>query len=188
MSVRARTGLRQTWRTGPCKEDARAFSRGSRVPSWPKVAACDSRLACDPKLAAYDSKLAACDSKLAACGSKLATRGFTLVEVLVALAIVAVTLAAGLRAAGALVDGSQRLADVTAAQWCAENQLAELRLTRQFPGVGDGDFPCEMLGRRYSGTLRTRPTPNPNFRRVDAIVRDEAQRPLVTVSAIVTRL
>jgi general secretion pathway protein I len=117
-----------------------------------------------------------------------ASPGFTLVEVLVALAIVAVTLAAGLRAAGALVDGSQRLADVTAAQWCAENQLAELRLTRQFPGVGDGDFPCEMLGRRYSGTLRTRPTPNPNFRRVDAIVRDEAQRPLVTVSAIVTRL
>ena len=117
-----------------------------------------------------------------------ASAGFTLVEVLVALAIVAVTLAAGLRAAGALVDGSQRLADVTAAQWCAENQLAELRLTRQFPGVGDGDFPCEMLGRRYSGTLRTRPTPNPNFRRVDAIVRDEAQRPLVTVSAIVTRL
>ena len=61
-------------------------------------------------------------------------------------------------------------------------------LKPEFPGVGDGDFPCEMLGRRYSGTLRTRPTPNPNFRRVDAIVRDEAQRPLVTVSAIVTRL
>jgi general secretion pathway protein I len=118
----------------------------------------------------------------------VAACGFTLVEVLVALAIVAVTLAAGLRAAGALVDGSQRLADVTAAQWCAENQLAELRLTRQFPGVGDGDFTCEMLGRTYAGTLRTRPTPNPNFRRVDAIVRDDAQRPLVTVSAIVTRL
>ena len=104
------------------------------------------------------------------------------------LAIVAVTLAAGLRAAGALVDGSQRLADVTAAQWCAENQLAELRLTRQFPGVGDGDFTCEMLGRTYAGTLRTRPTPNPNFRRVDAVVRDDAQRPIVTVSAVVTRL
>ncbi len=154
MSVRARTGLRQTWRTDPCMEGARAFSRGGRVPAGPMVAAC----------------------------------GFTLVEVLVALAIVAVTLAAGLRAAGALVDGSQRLADVTAAQWCAENQLADLRLTRQFPGVGDGDFTCEMLGRTYAGTLRTRPTPNPNFRRVDAIVRDDAQRPLVTVSAVVTRL
>jgi general secretion pathway protein I len=121
-------------------------------------------------------------------GERVAVCGFTLVEVLVALAVVAVTLAAGLRAAGALVDGSQRLADVTAAQWCAENQLAELRLTRQFPGVGDGDFACEMLGRTYAGTLRTRPTPNPNFRRVDAIVRDDAQRPLVTVSAVVTRL
>jgi general secretion pathway protein I len=115
-------------------------------------------------------------------------RGFTLVEVLVALSIVAVTLAAGVRAAGTLTDSAQRLADVTAAQWCADNQLAALRLARQFPGVGDGDFGCEQLGRRYSGTLRTRPTPNPNFRRVDAIVRDDTGRPLVTVSTVLTRL
>jgi general secretion pathway protein I len=114
--------------------------------------------------------------------------GFTLVEVLVALSIVAVTLAAGLRAAGTLTDSAQRLADVTAAQWCADNQLTALRLARQFPGVGDGDFACEQLGRRFAGTLRTRPTPNPNFRRVEAIVRDEAGQTLVTVSTVLTRL
>ena len=114
--------------------------------------------------------------------------GFTLVEVLVALVIVAVSLAAGLRAAAGVVDGSQRLADVTAAQWCADNQLAALKLSRQLPGVGDADFSCEQLGRTYRGTLRTRPTPNPNFRRVDAIVRDEAGQPLLTVSTVASRV
>ncbi len=115
------------------------------------------------------------------------TRGFTLVEVLVALAIVAVALAAGLRAAGTLTDNSQRLAAVVAAQWCADNALSNLRLARQLPGVGDADFSCEQLGRPYAGTLATRPTPNPNFRRVEATVRDEAGRPLVNVTTVVGR-
>jgi general secretion pathway protein I len=114
-------------------------------------------------------------------------RGFTLIEVLVALAIVAVTLAAGLRAAGAVTDNAQRLADITAAQWCADNQLAELRLTRQFPGIGDADFRCEQLGRSFAGSLRTRPTPNPNFRRIDAVVSDEAGRPILTLSTVLSR-
>ncbi|MCW5610426.1 MAG: type II secretion system minor pseudopilin GspI [Rubrivivax sp.] len=113
--------------------------------------------------------------------------GFTLLEVLVALALVAVALAAGLRAAGVLTDNAQRLADVTAAQWCADNQLTALRLARAFPGVGDADFACEQLGRSYAGQLRTRPTPNPGFRRVDAVVSDEDGRPLVTVSTVLGR-
>lgn len=115
-------------------------------------------------------------------------RAFTLVEVLVALAIVAVTLAAGLRAAGSVIDNAARLADVSAAQWCADNQLAELRLGKRFPGTGDTEFACEQLGRRYKGELRVRPTPNPNFRRVDAAVTQEDGRPLVTVSTIVGRI
>ena len=114
-------------------------------------------------------------------------RGFTLVEVLVALAIVAVALAAGLRAASTLTDNSQRLADVVAAQWCADNALGNLRLARQLPGIGDADFSCEQLGRPYAGTLATRPTPNPNFRRVEATVRDEAGRPLVNVTTVIGR-
>ena len=39
------------------------------------------------------------------------------------MAIVAIALGAGLKAAGALIDNAQRLADVSAAQWCADNQL-----------------------------------------------------------------
>jgi general secretion pathway protein I len=114
-------------------------------------------------------------------------RGFTLIEVLVALAIVAVALGAGFKAAGALTNNAQRLADVTAAQWCADNQLANLKLSRQFPGIGDSDFACEQLGRTFKGQLRVRPTPNPNFRRVDAGVMDELDQPLLVLSTVLPR-
>lgn len=114
-------------------------------------------------------------------------RGFTLLEVLVALAIVAIALGAGLRAAGVLTDNAARLADVVAAQWCAENELTALRTSRVFPGVGEADFTCEQLGRSYPGQLVTRPTPNPNFRRVDAVVKDGEGRPLLTLSTVLPR-
>lgn len=113
--------------------------------------------------------------------------GFTLVEVLVALAIVAITLSAGLKAAGALTDNAQRLGDVVAAQWCADNALVNLRLARQYPGTGDSDFDCAQLGRDYRGRLQTRGTPNPNFRRIDAVVLDRAGQVLVTLSTVVGR-
>ena len=113
--------------------------------------------------------------------------GFTLVEVLVALAVVSIALTAGLRAAGVLTDNADRLADVIAAQWCADNQLTELRLRRSFPGVGDSDFVCEQLGRSYKGKLVTRHTPNPNFRRVDAEVSTETGVPLLTLSTVLAR-
>ena len=113
--------------------------------------------------------------------------GFTLLEVLVALAVVSIALAAGLRAAGVLTDNAERLSDVMAAQWCADNQLTELRLRRTFPGVGDSDFSCEQLGRIYKGKLVTRPTPNPSFRRVDAVLSSEDGLPLVTLSTVLGR-
>lgn len=116
-----------------------------------------------------------------------APRGFTLVEVLVALAIVAITLAAGIKAAASLGQGAERLGNVLAAQWCAENQLTELRLQSQFPPVGDSAFACQQAGQDYAGALTVRPTPNPNFRRVDARIADANGQPLVTLSTILRR-
>jgi general secretion pathway protein I len=113
--------------------------------------------------------------------------GFTLVEVLVAVAVVAITLAAGLKAAGALTDNAQRLSDIVNAQWCADNALTNLRLAKQFPGVGDTEFACNQMGRDYQGRLVTRPTPNPNFRRVDAVILNDTGVQLLTLSTVLGR-
>ena len=113
--------------------------------------------------------------------------GFTLVEVLVALTITAIALGAGLKAAAALTDNAQRLGDVTAAHWCADNALTGLRLAKQFPGTGEAEFACSQLGRDYRGLLRTLGTPNPNFRRVDAVVMDGGGRVMASLSTVIGR-
>ena len=114
------------------------------------------------------------------------TRGFTLVEVLVALAITAIALVAGLKATAALTENAGRQDALVLAQLCADNQLIALRLARQLPGVGDSTNACEQAGRTFQVALRVRPTPNPNFRRVEAAV-SEGGVPVLSLSTIVGR-
>lgn len=123
----------------------------------------------------------------AAIASATRQAGFTLVEVLVALAIVAIALAAGARAASSLTDSAQRLTEVTAGHWCASNQLAALKLARQFPGVGDSDFTCQQLGRDYAGKLAVRPLANQNFRVAIASVLNEQGHVVARLSMVVSR-
>lgn len=96
--------------------------------------------------------------------------GFTLLEVLVALAIVGIALTAGLKASAALLHNAQRQSDSFLAQICAENALVKWRLARQLPGVGDSTTTCEQGGEQLQVLTRVRPTPNPNFLRIEARV------------------
>lgn len=112
--------------------------------------------------------------------------GFTLIEVLVALAVTAIALVAGLKATAALTDNAERQATVMLAQICAENRLSALRLARTLPGVGDSTVECPQAGRVFSVTQHVRPTPNPNFRRVVAVVSDGRQQ-VLSLSTIVGR-
>ena len=104
-----------------------------------------------------------------------------------ALTIVAITLGAGIRAAGALTQNTQRVSDIAAAQWCADNRITNLRLARLYPDIGDSAWACDQLGRTYTGRQVVRPTPNPNFRRVDARVLDADGNLVVLISTIVGR-
>ena len=114
-------------------------------------------------------------------------RGFTLIEVLVALTIVAITLGAGIKAAGALTNNALRLAEVSAAQWCADNQLTSLRLSGLTPPIGNSDFTCKQLGRDYKGTLAVRPTPNPLFMRVEAQLFDETGGQILSLLTVMRK-
>lgn len=97
-------------------------------------------------------------------------RGFTLIEVLVALGIVALALMTGLKATQSLVVSAQRQSDLLWAQLCADNALNALRLSRQLPGMGDTSIDCVQAQLPLRVQLSVRPTPNPAFRRVDAQV------------------
>ena len=113
--------------------------------------------------------------------------GFTLIEVMVALAIVAITLGAGIKAAGALTGNAQRLTDMTAAQWCADNQLTGLRLSGLTPPIGDTEFNCTQLGQVYQGKLAVRPTPNPLFVNVDAAIADANGTPVLNLTTVLRK-
>jgi general secretion pathway protein I len=111
---------------------------------------------------------------------------FTLIEVLVALGIVAIALLAGLQATAALTNNAQRQSDVLLAHVCAENELAKVRLSKQMPGVGDTEVTCEQAGRSFQVRVSVSPTPNPSFRRVDAQVIDGTY-PVLRLSTVVGR-
>jgi general secretion pathway protein I len=72
----------------------------------------------------------------------ITTRGFTLIEVLVALAIVALGMGAVLAALTSAAGNVQALRDKTLAQWIALNQVADARLNLRAPAIGttEGDL------------------------------------------------
>lgn len=115
-----------------------------------------------------------------------ARRGFTLVEVLVALAVTALALVAGLKASAALTHNASRQGDLLLGQICAENQLIALRLARQLPSVGSTQSTCQQAGRALQLDLQVHATPNPNFRRVEAAVSQHGHT-ITRVTTIIGR-
>ena len=103
-------------------------------------------------------------------------RGFTLIEVLVALAIVAVALLAGVRAAGSMTQANAQLKLRALAQLSADNHIAELRAAAAFPVIGTRTVPCAQGSERLECVEEVKSTPNPLFRRVEVRVYRGAAR------------
>jgi general secretion pathway protein I len=103
-------------------------------------------------------------------------RGFTLLEVLVALVIIGVALAASMRGAMSLTNTAQYSRDKLLALLTAENRLLELRLARERLEPGEEMLPCDQGGVAFTCAQAVKPTPNPFFRRVEVRVfrSDEA--------------
>ena len=99
-------------------------------------------------------------------------RGFTLLEVLVALVIVGTALGASLRAVGSLTSNSAGLRASMMATWSAENRLVQIRLEREFPGVGKRSFECPQGDLKLVCQEEVLASPNPRLRRVEVSVYD----------------
>ncbi len=97
-------------------------------------------------------------------------RAFTLLEVLVALVIIGVALAAAMRGALSLTGAAEDTRHALLATMVAENRLLELRLARENLALGQTSTPCAQANVEFECEQTIRSTPNPFFRRVELLV------------------
>lgn len=124
-------------------------------------------------------------------GKPAESSGFTLVEVMVALAIVAIAVPALLFALFQQLDGTEYLRDRSIASWIATDRMSELRLVVAKQGaVPKGELLGEtrLVERDWYWWIEQQATEIPGFIRVDVKVSLEAERtqPLHTLTAFVT--
>ena len=100
-------------------------------------------------------------------------RGFTLVEVLVALAIVSVGMLAVFKVIGDTALNVAYLRDRSFAAWIADNRITELRLRGEMPSVDETQGDLEFAGRRWHWVQKVATTPVDGLRRIDVNVRRE---------------
>jgi general secretion pathway protein I len=110
---------------------------------------------------------------------------FTLLEVLVALAIVALGMMAVTTQVNQSVAASVYFRDRTLASWVAMNRVTELSLSERWPEVGESNGDVEYAGIRWRWEQRVSPTAVQSLRRVDVSVAlaDQPERTLHTASA-----
>ncbi|HIO97181.1 MAG TPA: type II secretion system protein GspI [Leucothrix sp.] len=112
-------------------------------------------------------------------------KGFTLLEVMVALFVVAIALGGVIKVMGSAAKNSARLSDRTFAQWVALNELAELRIKKAWPKLGEIKGDQEMVDRKWNWVQKTIKTEDVNVKRVElsvwALGTDSDADPVVTV-------
>lgn len=97
-------------------------------------------------------------------------RGFTLLEVLIALLVLALALLALSRTAAYQVNNFGALRERTIAGWLAADILTHTRLTTPFPPAGNSDGERRFGGRIWHWDLIVQTTPVDTLRRLDVRV------------------
>jgi general secretion pathway protein I len=117
-----------------------------------------------------------------------AERGFTLIEVVVAMAVVALGMMAVFRVVHDTVNNSAYLRDRTFATWIADNRLVELRLGTELPSVDRTEGEVEFANQQWRWVASVSQTPVAELRRIDVRVRradDPEDSALAEVSGFV---
>lgn len=115
-------------------------------------------------------------------------KGFTLLEIMVALVILAVGMSALVKAAGSNAANATYLKHKTFAQWVAINKVNEIRILHQWPETGTKtgrEFYAEV---EWFWKVKTMGTQDKDIRRIEVSVQQEEERdadPLVTVTAFI---
>lgn len=107
-------------------------------------------------------------------------RGFTLIEVLIALAVLAIALSAVIKGVSANVNNAAHLRDRMLAHWVVMNKLAELQVDAVFPVPGVSNGTALMAEQEWAWQVTVSNTPDPSVRRLDVEVRSrkEDKQPL----------
>ncbi|MHB8455419.1 MAG: type II secretion system minor pseudopilin GspI [Acidiferrobacterales bacterium] len=98
-------------------------------------------------------------------------RGFTLIEVLVALAVLAIALAAVMRVVTQSIESSISLRDHLQAQWVAEDRMTKHQLRRDWLSIDTTTGTTEFNGRDWNWTEKVSATQFDKFRRIQIDVR-----------------
>ena len=120
-------------------------------------------------------------------------RGFTLLEVLVALAVVALALTALTATSTQSLQVFERTREQQFADWAARNVLTNLRLRERFPSVGVRTGVEQIGPMRLSWRMQVQGTDDPDMRRIDLRVSQSAPAnaeepaPILSRSAFVGR-
>ena len=98
------------------------------------------------------------------------TRGFTLLEVMIALVVFAITAIALLFKSGQGITQSQYLEEKSYALWIAENTLTELRIKPEWPHLGEHSNEFTQFERQWSVQIDVSNTSEPSLRRINVQV------------------
>lgn len=110
--------------------------------------------------------------------------GFTLMEILVALAVVGIALAALLGASGRATRDAAELRDRTYANWVAQNVLTEIRIDQETLDTGTRRGTETMVGQTWTWTAEISAAAVPSLRHILVRVGHEgAEGSIVTMSA-----